>query len=93
MQHGDDPASCLLEMITLWLKFINNPPKWETLADALKCRVINEEELAKKGKVTLKVMNVHCIMYIIIIITALSKVTGPKESEAEQVWWSLPEIR
>ena len=49
MKHGDDKAACLLEMITLWLKFIKNQPKWETLAAALRCRVINEEELAKKG--------------------------------------------
>ena len=66
MQHGDDPALCLLEMITLWLKFINNPPKWETLADALKCRVINEEELAKKGKAINECTTLAVIIIIII---------------------------
>ena len=69
MQHGDDHAACLLEMITLWLKFVKNPPKWETLAAALRCRVINEEELAKKGKVILKIM----YMLIIILLCSIIK--------------------
>lgn len=44
---GDDPADCMRDMITVWLKFVNPLPTWGTLSIAL--RANNEVELAEKG--------------------------------------------
>lgn len=49
-RNTDNPSECLVQMLLLWLKSIDPFPTWGILADALGSEVINEEELAEKGK-------------------------------------------
>ena len=42
-----DPQSCLLEVITMWLKS-SNSSTWGTLIDALKTSVVGEHRLAEE---------------------------------------------
>ena len=44
----DNLDECLREMLKIWLKKVNPHPTWNALIDALKCRVINEQQLANK---------------------------------------------
>ena len=44
---NNDPAECLKEMITEWLKFIDPPPTRDALITALQARSVDERELAK----------------------------------------------
>jgi tRNA splicing ligase len=46
-QHGTDSKSGLLEMLKLWLKANRT---WAELAKALYSAMVEEEELAEKGK-------------------------------------------
>lgn len=46
-RHHNDPAECLKEMITEWLKFINPPPTRDALIEALQATAIDEKKLAE----------------------------------------------
>ena len=48
-KNRDDYGACLGDMITVRLKFRDDPLTWGHLADALKARAINELELAEEG--------------------------------------------
>ena len=48
-KNRDASGACLRDMITVRLKFKDDPLTWGHLADALKTKAINELELAEKG--------------------------------------------
>lgn len=49
-KFNSDPDVCLREMLKVWLRFVNNPPTWKMIANALTSKVVDELALAKKGK-------------------------------------------
>lgn len=53
-KNKDNSSACLMEMLTVWLSSIDQPPTREALADALRTRAINQEALAERGKCTIQ---------------------------------------
>lgn len=47
--NSNQPRVCLREMLKVRLRAVDNPLSWKILAEALKSKVINEVELARKG--------------------------------------------
>lgn len=43
-----DPDECLLDMLNMWLKQVDPPPSWESLAEALESVSIGEDHLAQQ---------------------------------------------
>ena len=60
-KNRDDYGACLRDMITVRLKFRDDPLTWGHLEAALKARAINELELAEKGMFS---SNPHCLVAI-----------------------------
>ena len=46
-QQHKDAAACLLEMIIVWLKYVDPRPTRDALINALKARAVNEKVLAE----------------------------------------------
>ena len=46
-QQHKDTAACLLEMIIVWLKFVDPKPTRDALINALKARAVKENDLAE----------------------------------------------
>ena len=47
-RHRSDPDDCLPEMLDYWLKQVNPPPSWNSLAEALESEPIGEGHLAEQ---------------------------------------------
>lgn len=64
-EYKDDVASCLREILTVWL--LRENPSWGELAEALKAKTVNKIELAEEGKMACFFcwkLNLHNFSYI-----------------------------
>ena len=43
----DEPCDCLREMLSCWLNKVHPKPRWESVVAALRCPVVDEEQLAQ----------------------------------------------
>ena len=64
-KYHNEPAACLTNMIREWLKSVDRPATWTSLAFVL--RSINEVKLAEEGKLH-KVTCNSCIFIILKLL-------------------------